>query len=104
MNDADNLLQNYLRDYWEFVLKHNPTFATYIGDHRYNYALEDLSEVSLSAQSDYFKDLLAKTEMVDETSLTGENSLNRKLLINTISKKLLFKYKLSTSLMQLIII
>ncbi len=94
MNDADNLLQNYLRDYWEFVLKHNPTFATYIGDHRYNDALEDLSEESLFAQSDYFKDLLAKTEMVDETSLTGENSLNRKLLINTLSNHVrMFQYK-----------
>jgi hypothetical protein len=27
-------------DYWEFILKENPTFATYLGDHRYDNWLE----------------------------------------------------------------
>ncbi|MBI5665523.1 MAG: DUF885 domain-containing protein [Nitrospirae bacterium] len=94
MNNADDQLQDYLRDYWEFVLKHNPTFATYIGDHRYNYALEDLSEGALSAQNEYFKDLLVKTEKVDEALLTEGNNLNRKLLINTLTNSIsMFRYR-----------
>jgi len=28
------------QDYWEFTLKENPTFATYLGDHRYDNWLE----------------------------------------------------------------
>ena len=76
MNDQDIVLQKYLKDYWEFILKHNPTFATYIGDHRYNDSLEDLSEDSISIQINYFKDILSKTEKIDETQLTDENKIN----------------------------
>jgi uncharacterized protein (DUF885 family) len=94
MNDADNQLQNYLKDYWEYILKHNPTFATYIGDHRYNDRLEDLSEESLYSQSEYFKDLLAETEKVDENLLTAGNKLNRLLLINALTNNIrMFRYR-----------
>ncbi len=84
MNNKNEELQNYLKDYWEHRLKHNPTFATYIGDHRYDDALEDLSEESLEAQVDYYRHLLAKTEKVDETLLTPENKLNYKIFKNTL--------------------
>ena len=59
MNDNnDELLGTYLNEYWEHVLQFNPTFATYIGDHRYNDKLEDFSEESIRTQQDYIKDLL----------------------------------------------
>ncbi len=94
MNDKNEELQNYLKDYWEHILKHNPTFATYIGDHRYDDALEDLSEESVAAQADYFKYLLAKTEKIDETLLTAENKLNHKLLKNSLNNHILmYHYK-----------
>ncbi|HBH61510.1 MAG TPA: DUF885 domain-containing protein, partial [Nitrospiraceae bacterium] len=81
-------------EYWEYVLQHNPTFATYIGDHRYNDALEDLSEGALSAQNGYFKDLLVKTEKVDEDMLTDGNSLNRTLLVNTLTNNIeMFRHR-----------
>lgn len=78
-------LQRYLKDYWELMLKYHPTFATYIGDHRYDDALEDLSEESMAEWVDLFKDLLSKTEGLDENLLTAENKLNRDLLQNTLS-------------------
>ena len=94
MNDANIQLEAYLKEYWEYVLQHNPTFATYIGDHRYNDALEDLSEGALSAQNGYFKDLLVKTEKVDEDMLTNGNSLNRTLLVNTLTNNIeMFRHR-----------
>ena len=94
MNDANIQLEAYLKEYWEYVLQHNPTFATYIGDHRYNDALEDLSEGALSAQNGYFKDLLVKTEKVDEDMLTDGNSLNRTLLVNTLTNNIeMFRHR-----------
>ncbi len=83
MNENEEL-ESYLKDYWEYILKHHPAFATYIGDHRYDDALEDLSEESLTKQVDHYKDLLAKTEDIDETLVTAENRLNRELLQNTL--------------------
>jgi uncharacterized protein (DUF885 family) len=77
--------QDYLKLYWEHVLKHNPTFATYIGDHRYDDAVEDLSEEHLVSQLTYIKDLLNKTGEMDESQLSDENRLNYDLFRNTLN-------------------
>ena len=58
MNTATEELHELLKDYWEYVLEQNPTFATYIGDHRYNSRLEDLSEDSINKQAEHVKGLL----------------------------------------------
>jgi uncharacterized protein (DUF885 family) len=94
MKDGNRRLQKYLKEYWEFILRHNPTFATYIGDHRYDDALEDLSEESASAQIDYFKDLSARIGKIDKTSLTRENTLNQKLIQRTLSNHIrMYRFK-----------
>jgi uncharacterized protein (DUF885 family) len=84
------MLDRYCSDYWEYVLKHNPTFATYIGDHRYNDALEDLSEAAIRAENDYFKELLARVEEVDTSSLTAEEKINHHLLQKTLQNHIRF--------------
>lgn len=92
--DKNEELQNYLKDYWEHVLKHNPTFATYIGDHRYDDALEDLSEESISSQINYVKDLQKKTERIDTADLRSENKLNHDLFKNTLSNHIsMYEFK-----------
>ncbi len=94
MIDHNKQLDTYLSDYWEFVLKHNPTFATYTGDHRYDDLLEDLSEEAVTAQVDNFKALLAHAEKLDETSFTDGNRLNCDLFKNTLRNHLqMFQYK-----------
>ena len=42
-NDTIESLDRLYDDYWEFGLRENPTFATYLGDHRYDDKLEDVS-------------------------------------------------------------
>ena len=92
--DNNEKLQNYLKDYWEHVLKHNPTFATYIGDHRYDDALEDLSEESISSQINYVKDLQQKTDKIDPADLTAENRLNHDLFKNTLNNHIrMYEFK-----------
>lgn len=80
MINTGKQLNQYLTEYWEYVLQHNPTFATYIGDHRYDDSLEDLSEASMSAQAGYFQNLLVRAEKIDVTALTAEDTINWKLL------------------------
>jgi uncharacterized protein (DUF885 family) len=92
--DKNEELQTYLKDYWEHVLKHNPTFATYIGDHRYDDALEDLSEESISSQISYFKKLQKKSEAIDPDDLTAENRLNNDLFKNTLDNHIrMYEFK-----------
>jgi uncharacterized protein (DUF885 family) len=93
-NNSDELLGTCLNEYWEHVLQFNPTFATYIGDHRYNDKLEDLSEESIRTQQDYIIDLLSKTETIDDSFLDLSGQLNLRLLKKTLSNHLEFyRYK-----------
>ena len=88
--DNNKELNGLMQDYWEFVLKNNPTFATYIGDHRYDDRLEDLSEEAVSAQTDYFKELTAKIEKLEVTLSSDEDKLNCNLLKNTLNNHIQF--------------
>ncbi|MCF6148962.1 MAG: DUF885 domain-containing protein [Candidatus Kuenenia sp.] len=92
-NDNEEL-QNCSVDYWEYFLKYNPTFATYIGDHRYDDELQDISEQSLSKQNDFHKNLLVRLDKIDEASLSTENKLNIMLLKNRVSDRIqLYNFK-----------
>lgn len=95
MNNQNGQLQNYLKDFWEHRLKHNPTYATYIGDHRYDDALEDLSEGSITAQVDYYRALLSRTEEIDTDLLTPEHKLNYNILKTTLHNHIsMFEYRI----------
>lgn len=94
MNNQNEELQNYLKDYWEHRLKNNPTFATYIGDHRYDDALDDLSEESIAAQNGYYRNLLSKIKEIDENILTPENKINYSIFKNTLHDHIrMYEYK-----------
>jgi len=54
------LLNRLYEDYWEFFLKENPTFATYLGDHRYDNWLEDVSSEAYEQRIDQFRKFLAE--------------------------------------------
>jgi uncharacterized protein (DUF885 family) len=43
-SSLDSSLARLYQDYWEFFLAEFPTYATYLGDHRYDDKLEDASE------------------------------------------------------------
>jgi uncharacterized protein (DUF885 family) len=88
MTDETKQLHGHLQDYWEFVLKNSPTFATYIGDHRYDDLLEDLSEAAIARQVDYFKNLLAKLKEINESSLNEEDMINLGLIKTTLSNSI----------------
>lgn len=92
--DHNETLQSCMKDYWQYKLKHNPTFATYIGDHRYDGMLEDLSEGSFRQQAEYFKGLSERTHEIDDTGLTAENRLNRELILRSLDNHIrLFSFK-----------
>ena len=78
-------LNALLNNYWEYILEQMPTFATYIGDHRYNSRLEDLSEAAINKQADHFKSLLDDAEIIDEELLTDDDKLNLHMIKKSIS-------------------
>lgn len=53
-------LEHIGHDYWEWVLRTDPTYATYLGDTRYNDRLADISQEGLRAQRDELEAMRAR--------------------------------------------
>jgi uncharacterized protein (DUF885 family) len=73
-NDAAPLNRLYV-DYWEFILKENPTLATYLGDHRYDNWLEDVSSEAYEKRIDRFRKFLSELKRFKKPT-TMEDQLN----------------------------
>ncbi len=70
---------NHLYDnYWEFILKENPTYATYLGDHRYDNWLEDASAEAYEKRVQQLRKFLADLKSLKKPS-GGEDRLNHDL-------------------------
>jgi uncharacterized protein (DUF885 family) len=67
-------LNSLYQEYWEFVLHENPTYATYLGDHRYDDLLEDVSAEAYHRRIDQLRKYLAQLK-----SLGRPSSLNDQL-------------------------
>lgn len=73
-NDA-SVLNRLYEDYWEFVLKENPSFATYLGDHRYDNWLEEVSAQAYEQRIDQFRKFHATLKGLKKPA-GGEDRLN----------------------------
>src|SRR5437867_11233679 len=51
-------LDRLYEDYWNFVLKEDPRYATYLGDHRYDGELEDASENAFRRRASQYREYL----------------------------------------------
>lgn len=60
------------QDYWEFVLRENPTYATYLGDHRYDDLLEDLSAEAYHRRIDRLRKYLEQREGLGKPAGPGD--------------------------------
>src|SRR2546425_3694465 len=69
------LLNRLYEDYWEFFLKENPTFATYLGDHRYDNWLEDVSSEAYEQRIHQFRKFLAELKSFKKPA-SREDQLN----------------------------
>jgi uncharacterized protein (DUF885 family) len=70
---------NHLYDnYWEFILRENPTYATYLGDHRYDNWLEDASAEAYEKRIQQLRKFLADLKSLKKPS-GGEDRLNHDL-------------------------
>ena len=72
--DASRLNRLY-EDYWQFILKENPTFATYLGDHRYDNWLEDVSAHAYEQRIEQIRKFLATLKGFKKPA-GGEDRLN----------------------------
>jgi prolyl oligopeptidase len=58
-------VQSLFDDYWEYLMEHDPTWATYLGDHRWGDRLEDLSEAAHLAHVDTLRSYRERGRAID---------------------------------------
>jgi prolyl oligopeptidase len=71
---------------WQYVLRESPTFASHLGDKRYNDRWPDVSLVAIARRHEHAVDLLAKLDAIDPAKLPPADRLNYMLFKKEIAE------------------
>lgn len=82
-------MRNIADRYWEAVLRRYPTWATALGDYRYNDRLEDLSSEGREKWKTELQGLLTELMRLRPNEVPDEDKLNYELLLRTLRDALL---------------
>jgi len=74
-------------DYWDATLRASPTFATLIGDHRFDDRIEDFSAAGEDAERATLLALRARAAVVDPATLDGTERVTHGLLLHEIDDR-----------------
>ena len=75
-------------EYWEWLMRESPDFATYVGDHRYDDRLADESAAAVARRRDYYHALLRRLERLDVAQLSDEDRTSVGVLRFRIERRL----------------
>lgn len=82
-DDADeagtNAFRQLLNEEWQWGLEQSPTFASALGDKRFNDRWPDLTLTAIAARHDHLKDVLARLAKIDAKELAVSDQLNYRL-------------------------
>lgn len=81
-------LHRLCEDYWEAALRNHPTWATYLGDFRYNDRLTDLSEAARDRRAAEAREFLARLKSLDRDLLRDQDRLTAEILQNQLEMSL----------------
>jgi uncharacterized protein (DUF885 family) len=74
-------LNDLLNERWEYTMRHNPVFASSLGDKRYNDQLDDLSQQFIDQDLEQERQFVARFEAIDTTGFPEQEALNKTLII-----------------------
>ncbi len=74
--DAPKALAEFLAAEWDYTMEHNPTWASSIGDERFNDRWEDQSLAAIEAGHVHDQDALARLQAIDRGALSPADQLN----------------------------
>src|SRR5260370_25152353 len=77
-------LRDAIQAEWEYNLRTNPEFATYVGDTRYNDRLGDYSPEEVARQLEHSKQQLKVFEAIDTTGFPEDEALNQQLMVRSL--------------------
>src|SRR5690348_5431341 len=71
--------QDLLASEWEYGLRESPTFASHLGDKRYNDRWPDVSLAAIERRHEHQKHVLAQLDRIDAAQLPAADRLNYQL-------------------------
>ncbi|HEY6290813.1 MAG TPA: DUF885 domain-containing protein [Terriglobia bacterium] len=77
---AAQALEQVIAKDWDWRMEHNPTWASMLGDHRWNDRWEDFSLEAIVLSHQHGVDVLAHLQAIDRSLLSGRDQLNQNLL------------------------
>ncbi len=77
-------LSDLLAEHWEYIMVHNPEFASLIGDKRFNDKVSDFSQREIDEDFAASKKFLARFEAIDTTGFPDQEVLNQKLMVRNL--------------------
>jgi uncharacterized protein (DUF885 family) len=81
LDDRRKALNDLFHDYWEDRLKHDPEFASAIGDLRYNDQISDYSVAAINDELAREQRFLLRLAAIDPTGFTNQEKNSQDLLI-----------------------
>lgn len=88
-NDEDAKLEAFFRKYLDEEMKHAPSYATSLGDHRYDHLLDDLSLKARLAANERTKAALAALQtQIDCKKLSRSSQIDFEILAHELKKSL----------------
>jgi uncharacterized protein (DUF885 family) len=83
LEDRRKALNDLFHDYWEDQLKHDPEFASAIGDERYNDQISDYSVQAVNDELAREQRFLLRLAAIDPAGFTDQEKTSQDLLIRT---------------------
>lgn len=77
-----SIVNDLAAEYWECVLEHAPSYATFVGDHRFTDRIEDASAEAEAELRSVLSDLHSRVGDVDPAGLSLPDRVTRGLLLN----------------------
>ncbi len=74
-------LRDLLQEQWEYVMRHYPTFASMLGDKRYNDQLEDYSQQAIDDDLEQSRRFLTRFEAINTAGFPDQEVLNQQLMV-----------------------
>jgi len=81
-------LNDLLAEQWEYRLRTSPTFASFLGDKRWNDKLDDNSQEAIDKDLEETKKFLARFEAIDTSGFPEQEALNKTLMVRDLQMEL----------------
>ena len=81
-------LNALLNEQWEYHLRHNPEFASMLGDKRYNDKLSDFSQAAIDAEHQADANFFKRFQAISAQGFSVQENLNRELMLRQLEEKL----------------